>query len=131
VPADRNEIRDHLAAVIEAARELPRDDRTYLADTFLDDLESNYQLVPRSGKGAPRPAFSRPSWPASFSAGWSPLRVGVMIVLAMLLLPFAMFVLSGLMHPPVLVLAVVLLFVVRSGRHRGPRRRGPTGRMFV
>lgn len=129
--ADRDQIRDHLAAVIEAARELPREDRTYLADTFLDELESNYQLVPRSGAGRQLRTSSRPSWLSEFSGGWSPFRVGVMIVLAMLLLPFAMFALFGLMHPPVFLLLVVLLLIFRSGRRRGPRYRRPGGRMIV
>jgi hypothetical protein len=44
----REELRNHLVAVLEAARELPRDDREYLADVFLDELSSGYQLVPRS-----------------------------------------------------------------------------------
>jgi hypothetical protein len=131
VAADREQIRDHLAAVIEAARELPKDDRAYLADTFLDDLESNYQLVPRSGPGTRIRTASRPSWLAELAGGWSPIRVAMMIVLAMVLLPFAMFAVFGLMHPPVFLLLLVLFLVFRSGRRRGPRYRGPSGRMTV
>ncbi len=47
----REELRDHLIAVLQAAPELPRDDREYLADVFLDELDAGYQLVPRSRRG--------------------------------------------------------------------------------
>ena len=44
----RDELRDHLVAALEAAPELPRDNREYLADVFLDELDARYKLVPRS-----------------------------------------------------------------------------------
>jgi hypothetical protein len=128
VTANRDEIRDHLAAVIEAARELPKDDRSYLADTFLDDLESRYQLVPRSNDGRQRPVRSGPTWLSGFPGGWSPLRLGLMVLLALIVVPAA---LGLLIHPPILVLIIVLLLVFRSGARRGPRWRGPRGRMIV
>lgn len=46
----REELRDHLVAALEAAPELPRDGREYLADVFLDELDAGYELVPRSGR---------------------------------------------------------------------------------
>jgi hypothetical protein len=46
--SQRDELRDHLVAALEAAPELPRDDRAYLADTFLDELDARFELVPRS-----------------------------------------------------------------------------------
>jgi hypothetical protein len=131
VTPDRDEIRDHLTAVIEAARELPKQDRTYLADTFLDDLESRYQIVPLSGPRRQQPSVSGSSWLSDFSSGWSPLRVGVMILAVMLLLPLVAGAFFFAVHPPVLLLLVILFFVFRSGRRRGPRRRGPGGRMIV
>lgn len=128
---DRDELRDHLTAVIEAARELPKEDRTYLADTFLDDLESRYQIVARSGSGRQRPSFSGSSWLRDFSAGWSPLRVVMIVLAAMVILPVVVGTLFFAMHPPVLFLLVILFFVFRPGRRRGPRGRGSGGRMIV
>lgn len=46
----RDELRDHLRAALEAAPELPRGDREHLADVFLDQLDADYQLIPRSGQ---------------------------------------------------------------------------------
>jgi hypothetical protein len=46
----REDVRDHLVAVLEAAQELPRDHREYLADVFMDELNGKYQLVPRTQK---------------------------------------------------------------------------------
>jgi hypothetical protein len=131
VTADRDELRDHLTAVIEAARELPKEDRAYLADTFLDDLESRYQIMARSSSGRQRPSFSGSSWLSDFSSGWSPVRVGMMILAAMLLLPLLVGAFFFAVHPPVLILLVILFFAFRPGRRRGPRGRGPGGRMIV
>lgn len=128
--ADRDEIRDHLAAVIEAARELPRDDRAYLADTFLDDLETRYQLVPRQARGR-RPLSSGTSWLPALPAGWPLLRLGFLVLAAMVVVSVAMLAFSVLIHPPVLLLLVLLFLVFRSTTRRGPRRRGPGHRIVL
>lgn len=128
--ADRDEIRDHLQAVIEAARELPKDDRAYLADTFLDDLEKHYQIVPR-GTGRQTGAKSRPSPLAGLSFGRGPIPVGLMILLAVLFVPVAITALALAIHPPIILLAVLLFLLFRSGAFRGPRHRRPRRGMIV
>lgn len=128
--ADRDEIRDHLQAVIEAARELPKDDRAFLADTFLEDLEKRYQLVPR-GTGQPTPAQSRRSPLAGLPFGRGPLPVGLMFLLAVLVVPVALAAFALAIHPPIILLAVLLFFLFRSGAVRGPRHRRPRRGTFV
>jgi len=44
----REDLHDHLVAVLEAAPELPREDRRHLADVFLDELDAKFRLVPRT-----------------------------------------------------------------------------------
>jgi hypothetical protein len=117
--ATREELRDHLAAVIEAAHELPKEDRTYLADSFLDELERQYQLVPRSRaarRDEPRPGRLRF---AGSPVLWLLAPLGFLVLLPILLLSFFV-----LIHPPVLLLALVLLLLFRFGRP-GMRRGGP------
>jgi hypothetical protein len=130
VTASRDEIRDHLQAVIEAARELPRDDRAYLADTFLDDLEKQYQLVPRSG-AAPRERLSGNFPPAFRLSGRGMPPIGLIVLAAIVLIPALLMTVSMAIHPPIILLAVLLFFVVRSGARRGPRSRGPRNRVIV
>jgi hypothetical protein len=119
--ASRDELRDHLAAVIEAARELPKEDRAFLADSFLDELDKQYQLVPRSGPlswsdpGPRRPRIS------GFPFIWVPVLLVVLFAL-----PFVMFSSFVFVHHPVILLALMLLVLFRFGRP-GMRRRGPWG----
>jgi hypothetical protein len=115
----REDLRDHLTAVIEAAQELPKEDRSYLADSFLDDLETHYQLVPRS-QGVPRTdaSSSRPKF-TGFPFGWWPAPIGLLFLLPVLLVSMFVFV-----HPPFLLFGLILLFVFRAGRPR-MRRGGP------
>ena len=124
--ASREDLRDHLSAVIEAARELPKEDRSFLADNFLEELEKQSQLVPRSmatRQSAPRPA--RPGFPG-FATSWRPGRLVLMVLLGLLLLPVLMGSLFVLIHPPVLLLALVLFVLFRFGRP-GMRHGGPWG----
>lgn len=129
--ADRDEIRDHLSAVIEAARELPKDDRVFLADTFLDDLEKHYQLLPRSRGGGQPVRKPRQSPFTGFTSARSPFPIGLMILLAVVLVPVVMMTFAVFAHPPVLLLAVLLLLLFRSGFRRGPRHRRFRRSMFV
>jgi hypothetical protein len=120
--ASREELRDHLNAVIEAARELPQEDRVYLADTFLDELDRQYQLVPRS-RGAQQverrgdvPAYS------GFGFAWLFVPFGLMFLLPVVVLTVVH------VHAPVFLLAVVFLMVFRFfglGVRRGPGLHGP------
>jgi len=120
--ATREDLRDHLRAVIEAAQELPREDRTYLADTFLDELEKQYQLVPRTGPGQRAEVHSARRKPIGIPLGPWPAPVGLLFLLP-LLLPVLFFSLLFLVHPPVLLLALVLFLIFRFGRP-GMGRRG-------
>src|SRR5438270_13748629 len=90
--ATREELRDHLTAVIEAAKELPREDRSFLADSFLDELEMQYQLVPRRSvaeqaqPGPPRPRstgspFGRWPVPATLMFAMPLLAVAALVSL--------------------------------------------------
>lgn len=124
--ATREELRDHLTAVIAAAQELPKEDRSYLADSFLDELETQYQLVPRvAGSRQKGGGRARRPFAGSF-LGWPPLPVGLMFLLPLLLLPFfllSFFVLVHVFfHPPVFLLVLALLLLFRFTRPR--QRRG-------
>ncbi len=126
---DRDEIRDHLQAVIEAARELPKDDRTYLADTFLDDLEKQYQLVPR---GAGRQSAASPgAGLGGLSLRRGPLPIALGILLAVLFVPVVLTAFAVVVHPPFILLAVLLFLLFRSGAFRGPRHRRPRRDLIV
>ncbi len=121
--ATREDLRDHLTAVINAGQELPAEDRPYLADTFLNDLEARFQLVPRSHDTPPAESTSsRPRF-AGF-AGRGPVSIGVMVLLAVLCLPLLMMSFFVLIHPPVFLLALALLVFFRFGRHRSHRSYG-------
>lgn len=125
--ATREELREHLTAVIEAAQELPREDRTYLADTFLDQLETQFQLIPRSAttQRGDRPSAG-PRFPG-LRLGRGALPIGVMLLLAVLALPFLLVSMFVLVHLPVFLLAVALLLVFRFSRRGRPWRYGPRG----
>jgi hypothetical protein len=47
--ASREDLRERLVAALEASPELEAEQRQYLADVFLNKLDEDYQLVPRSG----------------------------------------------------------------------------------
>ena len=106
----RDELREHLLAALEAAPELPREDRGHLADAFLDSLDRDFELVPRSvaartrtavgPRGARIPVYGfRPWWPA-------PAIVGLMLLF------FAMVSVFAFHHAPVFLF--VILFIVAA-----------------
>lgn len=125
--ATREDLRDHLAAVIEAARELPQEDRTYLADGFLDELEKQYQLVPRS-----QAARWEERTPGRSRFAVPPFAWIAALIPALFLLPLLFLSFFVLVHPPVFLLAILVLLLFRFGRpgmgRGGPWGRGPRGR---
>lgn len=122
--ATRDDLRDHLTAVINAAQELPAEDRSYLADTFLDELESQYQLVPHSHGAQRTAATSSRSWFAGFPSARGPVPVAVMVLLSVLFLPLLVVSFFVLIHSPVFMLALAVLLFFRFGRRRWPRSYG-------
>jgi hypothetical protein len=74
----REELREHLVAVLEAAPELPREDRRHLADVFLDELDAKFRLVLRTQErreafqtnGRTLVSFLRRWWPV-LAAGFA------------------------------------------------------------
>jgi hypothetical protein len=112
--------------VIEAAHELPKEDRAFLADSFLDDLETQYQLVPRSqvpsrsDAGASQPAFAAPPFgrgPVFFPL-WLPF----------LFLPVLFVTLAVLIHAPFFLAILIPFFLFRFlGWGRGRRGRWQYG----
>lgn len=110
----RDELREHLLAVIEAAPELPKDGREHLADVFMSELDAGFRLVPRSEdpQVAANPSPPRFIGPPAYSK-WAPM------------LPLALFLLIPLFfigfHAPFLFLGVLLLFV-RFAHPWGRRR---------
>ena len=105
----RDELREHLVAAMEAAPELPRGDRQHLADVFLDQLNADYELVPRGTGGTPRSA-RRPN-----RGGGTPRWVKIALVLA-----FLIFVVPAAFHHfPIFLLVVVAVFLaMRRARSR-------------
>jgi hypothetical protein len=110
-----DELRQHLLATIEAAPELDQESRAELADVFLRELNSRYDLVPRGSTNTrwaerhpvPRGAWAPPVTP--FFPFWLVIPV--------------LFALSFVFHLPFFLFAIVLFFAFRAGRHGGWRRR--------
>jgi hypothetical protein len=120
----REELRDHLVAAIEAAPELPRDGREYLADVFLDELDARFQLVPRSKPGDSR--ADRPAPAAAFLSStrlwWPAIAAGFLFLV---LLPSVVWLVAGLagggrIHHSFGFLPLLMLFVLV--RFLGPWR---------
>ena len=113
----RDELRNHLVAVIEAARELPPDSREQLADGFLDEMNRQFDLVPRgSGARRSRPAMRDLNAWLPQMRGW-PLLAGVVGLL--LLLPLLLFTGFLLLHLVPFALPLLLfVFVFHPGRGR-------------
>ena len=111
--ATRDELREHLVAAIEAAPEFPKEDRHHLADVFLDQLNAQYELVPRGAGKRSQPAMParRPQW----SVPWLPLA---------LLFAFLIFVVSAgfLHHFPIFLLFVLAVFFFAKSSGMGMRR---------
>jgi hypothetical protein len=92
----REEFREQLVAAVEAAPELPREDRQYLADVFLDRLNAEYDLVPR-GTGR-RPLREKPDGKGAGRVPWLPIA---------LLLAFLIFVIPAAIHHVLVILVIV------------------------
>jgi hypothetical protein len=123
------DLRTHLMAVIEAAPELPRDDREHLADVFLDELHRGYDLIPRSAQQRRRADFG----PVRQAVGRTTHQwwlIALASLAFLLILPNILFAAVGsgphAHHPPALLF--VVLFIVAM-RFFGPGRRGGRHRM--
>lgn len=115
----RDELRNHLVAVIEAARELPPDSREQLADGFLDEMNRQFNLVPRgSGARRSRPAMRDLNGWLPQMRGWQLLAgmVGVLLLLPLILVTG--FVLLHLVPFALPVLLFIFVFRPRMGRNR-------------
>lgn len=127
----REELHEHLVAVLEAAQELPREDRGHLADVFLDELDAKFRLVPRTQDR--REAFqSNGQTLAPLWRRWWPLLAAGFALFV--LLPSVLW-LVGLAvgfghpghhygyHPPFFFLPLLFfLLFVRFSRHWARRR---------
>ncbi len=130
------DLRDHLIAVLEAAPELPHDDREHLADVFLDELHAGYQLVPRaqhrsSRASAPSSGDLDTVWSALWQASrrWWPAIAAAFALLVVLpsfvWLVTAAFASSGHGHHPFGFLPFLFfLFLIRLLGPWRYRRRG-------
>lgn len=107
----RETLREHLIAMVEAAPELPREARADLADVFLDELEANYQVTPRSLAHRVDPVTLPPQRRLPFVAPWP-----VLAALPFLLIPLLVFA-----HIPFLVPILFLFVFGRMGRGWGRR----------
>lgn len=117
----REDLRDHLVAVLAAAPELPEDEREHLADVFLDRLDADYQLLPR-GQAVSEPGRPRPRGapdPFIFWRAW-PIPIG--LIGLVLLLPLLLISAFVFVHPPIFLFALLIFLVLRSRMWR-PRRR--------
>jgi Flp pilus assembly protein TadB len=114
----RDELRDDLRAMINAAPELGEEERDHLADVFLDRLEEGYRLVPRGQDLAEpaRPAPRRAGFPIPFA--W-PLGLFALMAVVWLLASSLFFAAH---HAPVF-LFVILIFLALRFFVWGPRRR--------
>jgi hypothetical protein len=110
--ADRDELREQLLAVIEAAPELPKEGRKHLADVFFDRLSAEYDLVPRGTGTLRRPGGPPGKW------GRRPPWVPIVLALA-----FLLFVVPAAIHhfPIFLLILLIVFFAARKARsHRSP-----------
>lgn len=121
----RNDVREHLIAVIRASEELPPEDREHLADVFLDELERTHQLVPRAAYSRDR----RKSLDAGFQRARDLLPLAAVAVVGLVFL-FALAFTAGMVlmggpgpehreHSgmPFFLLMVMGFFLVRRLRH--------------
>ena len=117
----RDELREHLLAALEAAPELPKEDRGHLADAFLDSLDRDFELVPRSPAAQRRPVSSVPRTEppiAGFRLWWPAPGI-----IALLLLSFAIVSVFAFHHAPVFLFVILFIVAARFfGPWRGRRR---------
>jgi hypothetical protein len=130
--SSRNELRDHLLAALEAAPELPPEDRAHLADVFLDNLDKDFQLVPRSqtrGERSPLGAEGRMRPPFSGYRPWWPLPGIAAFLLAAFLIVSALT--FSVHHAPVFLFVILFFLAFRFlGPWRGRGRRFGRGPIY-
>jgi hypothetical protein len=122
--ATHDELRDDLVAAMEASPELDTESRAHLADVFLDRLNSEYRLVPksepvrRSYAPAPNPA---PMPPVQRRGYDFPPVFGLALVVVVALVVFGHIAIGSIL--PILIILLVFRAVMRGGRRGqwGPR----------
>jgi hypothetical protein len=125
--ASRHELREQLVAALEASPELDPENRADLADVFLDRLEGEYRLIPKS---APAP---QPVPPAARGWDGSPPWVGRgrqgshIPMVVMLFVGFMLLVAIGHVHLAGIFPILLLFLVFRAVFYGGRGRRGWSG----
>lgn len=113
--ASREDLRDHLLAVLEAAPELPREDRAYLADTFLDELDTRFELVPKTGRASPAASVApRGNGPIRQEMGWWPVAAALAALTFLIFAVTAPLLAFG--HPPIFLLVIAFFILMRFRR---------------
>jgi hypothetical protein len=130
----REDLHDHLVAVLEAAPELPREDRRHLADVFLDELDAQFRLVPRTQDRQAAFQTNEQTLVSVLRRWWPALAAGFALLV---LLPSVLWLVGlavGYGHPghhygyhPPFFFAPLLFFLlfVRFSRHWARRKYGP------
>jgi hypothetical protein len=107
----RDELREHLIATLEAAPELEGESRRELADVFFRELDEHFTLVPRGEMAAmPQQRLAN-----------RPVRVPFVPPVWLLLLVPLLLALSLAAHAPVFLFAIILFVILRSVRRPGWR----------
>jgi hypothetical protein len=113
---DREELRTDLLAMLNAAPELPQDDRGSLADVFLDKLQAGYEVVPRTRAQSARPAPRQrptPTFPGRAAA-----VAGFLLLISVLWMTAMSVGAPHWHHPPVFLFPLLVLLVLRLRRGR-------------
>jgi hypothetical protein len=115
---DREELRTDLLAMLNAAPELPQDDRGSLADVFLDKLQAGYQVIPRTRAESVRPVPRQPR-PLVFPGRAAVIAGFLFLMFMSMLWMTVMSVGAGHWHhPPVFLFPLLVLLVLRLRRGR-------------
>jgi hypothetical protein len=113
---DHEELRTDLLAMLNAAPELPQDDRGSLADVFLDKLQAGYEVIPRARaqnvRSAPRPRLA-PAFPGRAAA-----VAGFLLLMSVLWMAVLSSGAGHWHHPPVFLLPLFFVLVMRLRRGR-------------
>jgi hypothetical protein len=113
---DREELRTDLLAMLHAAPELPQDDRGSLADVFLDKLQAGYEVTPRARTDSVR-TVSRQPRPIVFP-GRAAAIAGFLLLMSVLWMTAMSVGAPHWHHPPVFLLPLLVLLVLRLRRGR-------------